>query len=92
MMPFSEDHPYYSKNLGVSKKKIVEQFKKEGYFCIYAGDGKPDFEAAKKSDIIFARSTLLDLCKHERIETQPFNSYQDIYDYIEKKKKKKNVY
>ena len=84
MTPFGEDNPYYSKNLGVSKKKVVENFKNQGYFCVYAGDGKPDFEAAKKSDIIFARGTLLDLCKDERIETLPFDSYQNVYDYIEK--------
>lgn len=83
MRPFGEDHPYYSKNLGVSKEKIVEKYKNEGYFCIYIGDGRPDFEAAKKSDIVFARGMLLELCKKERIETKPFNSYQDVYDYIE---------
>ena len=76
------DYHYYDSNVGVSKPKVVKDLKERGYYCIFAGDGRPDLPAAKLADIVFARKTLLDLCKEEGIKTEKFATYEDVYNFV----------
>ena len=77
-----ETSPYYNSNTGISKEKIVQKLKDDGFFTIYAGDGKPDFKSAKIADVVFAKDMLLELCKKENIKTEPFKDFTDILNYI----------
>jgi 2,3-diketo-5-methylthio-1-phosphopentane phosphatase len=77
-----ETSPYYNSNTGISKEKIVQKLKDDGFFTIYAGDGKPDFKSAKIADAVFAKDMLLELCKKENIKTEPFKDFTDILNYI----------
>lgn len=77
-----ETSPYYNANTGISKQAIVQKLKEEGFFTIYAGDGKPDFKSAQIADVVFAKDMLLELCKKEKIKTEPFNDFTDILNYI----------
>ena len=77
-----ETSPYYNANTGISKQAIVQKLKDEGFFTIYAGDGKPDFKSAQIADIVFAKDMLLELCKGKSIKTKPFKNFNDILNYI----------
>ena len=77
-----QNSPYYNSNTGISKQAIVQKLKGEGFFTIYAGDGKPDFKSAQIADVVFAKDMLLELCKEKNIETKPFNDFKDILNYI----------
>ena len=77
-----ETSPYYNANTGISKQAIVQKLKDEGFFTIYAGDGKPDFKSAQIADVVFAKDMLLELCKEKSIETKPFKNFNDILNYI----------
>lgn len=77
-----KDYVYYDKNIGVSKVNVVKGLKEKGYYCIFAGDGRPDFDACKQADMVFARKTLLELCKKNDVKTENFDTYNDIYNLI----------
>ncbi len=77
-----ETSPYYNANTGISKQAIVQKLKDEGFFTIYAGDGKPDFKSAQIADVVFAKDMLLELCRQKSIETKPFKNFNDILNYI----------
>lgn len=84
MTPLPKDSPFYNKEIGISKKAVVEKLQEEGYKIIFAGDGKPDFAPAEISEVVFARKSLLKRCKEEGIKTERFQSYKDIYTFIER--------
>lgn len=77
-----ETSPYYNSNTGISKQSIVQQLQDNGYFTIYAGDGKPDLKSSRIADIVFAKDMLLELCNKENIKTQKFDNFSDILNYI----------
>jgi len=83
LTPPPADYMFYSDNTGISKEKLVESLKAQGFWTIYAGDGIPDIKAAKAADVVFAKSVLLDLCKKENIETQKFDGFEDILRYLQ---------
>lgn len=76
------NNQYYSENYGVNKKMAVESIKKNYNFSVFAGDGGPDFEAAKQADKVFARDRLLDLCRTNGIHASRFMSYCEILEYL----------
>ncbi len=81
--PSDKNYKYYSEEFGISKKDFVANKKAEGYFCIFAGDGRPDIEAAKLADVVFARKDLKKLCIENDIEFQQFNTYGDILSFLQ---------
>lgn len=76
------DSPYYDEKVGISKASIVNKLHGEGYKVIFAGDGPPDFEPAKLSEVVFAKKMLLERCRNAGLQTQDFSDYSDIYAYI----------
>ncbi len=82
MQPQPKESPYYHKNIGVNKKAVVQELKNEGYYVVFAGDGGPDLEPAKISDVVFARKTLLRECKKFNIANKTFDTYNDVYNLI----------
>lgn len=77
-----KNHEFYSENYGVNKKLAVESIKRKYDFTIFAGDGRPDFDAAKIADKVFARDCLFDLCKVNGIQATRFSTYCEILDYL----------
>jgi 2,3-diketo-5-methylthio-1-phosphopentane phosphatase len=73
---------FYSENYGVNKKLAVETIKKNYDFAIYAGDGRPDFEAAKAADKVFAKDALLELCQANGVQSSKFDNYCEILEYL----------
>ncbi len=77
-----KNDPFYDPNTGISKEALIKKLKTEGYFTIYAGDGRPDFLPSKIADTVFAKSILLDMCKQANIKTEKFENFKDILDYL----------
>ena len=63
---------------GNSKAFIVEQYQRQGYFVVFAGDGASDQEASRQADMVFAHRTLARYCDEEGIEYQPFQDFKSI--------------
>jgi len=63
---------------GNSKGLIVEKYQREGRHVIYIGDGRSDFEAAARADIVFAHSLLADECRRQQIPFRPFTDFGDV--------------
>ncbi len=80
--PPAPGSPFYSKDAGVSKDALVQHLKQQGFFTIYAGDGRPDIKAARTADAVFAKGILLGLCKEQGIQTLQFGGFGDIIKYI----------
>jgi len=74
--------PFYSKSTGIAKDELVNHLQKQGYFTIFAGDGRPDIKAAKITDAVFAKSVLLDFCREQNVKTLKFDDFGDITEYI----------
>lgn len=86
ILPSDKTSAFYSEDYGISKKIAVESIKQKYDKVIFAGDGTPDFEAAKLADTVFARSTLLKLCNQNHIKTEKFESYNNILEYLKNDK------
>ena len=65
---------------GNSKGLIVERYQQQGHHVVYIGDGRSDFEAAAKADVVFAHSVLAEECQRQRI---PFHSFGDFGDVLQ---------
>ena len=63
---------------GISKGLVVDRYRQLGYHVIYAGDGRSDFEAAERADVVFAHSFLAEECQRQQIPYRPFNDFGDI--------------
>jgi len=73
---------FYSENYGINKAAAVDSIRKSYDFSVFAGDGGPDFEAAKLADKVFARERLLELCKANNVNVTPFTGYNEILEYL----------
>ena len=63
---------------GNSKALIVEQYQKQGYYVVFAGDGASDQEASQQADLVFAHRTLARFCETEGIDYKPFRDFKPI--------------
>lgn len=77
------DDPFFDKETGISKAAVVRQLKADGFKVVYAGDGRPDLAAAQAADVVFARKTLLELCRRKEIKTKSFPDFNAVYSYLE---------
>lgn len=77
-----ENSPFYNCEIGVSKEAVVKHVQKQGYYVIFAGDGRPDIKAAKIADTVFAKDMLLELCMEKNIKTLEFNDFRNIIQFI----------
>ncbi|MFQ6028011.1 MAG: MtnX-like HAD-IB family phosphatase [Dehalococcoidia bacterium] len=64
--------------LGNSKGKIVDQYRDQGHQVFYVGDGRSDFEAAERADVVFAHSILAEECQRQNIPFHPFTDFGDV--------------
>jgi len=63
---------------GNSKGLVVDAYKKQGHYVIYAGDGTSDLEAAPMADLLFAHRTLAEECRRRNIPYRPFEDFQAV--------------
>jgi 2-hydroxy-3-keto-5-methylthiopentenyl-1-phosphate phosphatase len=63
---------------GNSKGRIVDQYRERGHRVYYVGDGRSDFEAAERADVVFAHSVLAEECQRQRIPYRPFRDFADV--------------
>lgn len=74
--------PYFDADVGISKRKVVEKLKKDGFFVVFAGDGPPDVAPAELADVVFAKKFLLKACREKGIKTEKFEGFKDILNYF----------
>ena len=63
---------------GNSKGLIVERYQQRGHHVIYIGDGRSDFEAAVRADLVFAHRVLAEECRREGIPYRDFHDFGDV--------------
>ncbi len=79
-----EKYIYHCNDHGINKKKVVSILREHYKIVCYAGDGYPDFEAAKLTDRIFSTSRLSELCEENDIKHIPFRDFFDIKSQVER--------
>ena len=65
-------------NQGISKGLVVDQYRDNGHFVFFAGDGPSDFEAASRADVLFAHRRLAEECAQKHIPFRPFIDFHDM--------------
>jgi 2-hydroxy-3-keto-5-methylthiopentenyl-1-phosphate phosphatase len=71
-------------HLGNSKGLVVDQYRQQGHYVIYAGDGRSDFEAAERADLVFAHKVLAEECQRQQIPFQPFQDFGGVLAALRK--------
>jgi 2-hydroxy-3-keto-5-methylthiopentenyl-1-phosphate phosphatase len=74
---YHHTHPG-KEHLGNSKGLIVDRYRGQGHHVFYAGDGRSDFEAAERADVVFAHSILAEECQHHGIPYRTFAHFGDV--------------
>ncbi|MBM3941850.1 MAG: HAD-IB family phosphatase [SAR202 cluster bacterium] len=64
--------------LGNSKGLVVDSYRRRGRYVIYIGDGRSDFEAAERADMVFAHKVLAEECTRKQIPFRPFGDFGDV--------------
>jgi 2,3-diketo-5-methylthio-1-phosphopentane phosphatase len=82
MKKLSADSPFYSENYGIDKEAVIKFLKSKYDLTVFAGDGTPDYNAAKWADKVFARGTLLELCENNNLDYVELDSYCKVFDYL----------
>ena len=62
---------------GICKCKVVERYKQAGKQVVYVGDGRNDLCPATRSDLVFARDVLEELCQRDNISYYPLRDFTD---------------
>nr|MBC7243815.1 MtnX-like HAD-IB family phosphatase [Chloroflexota bacterium] len=77
--------PWYSAESplrGTSKLAFVRRYKAEGFQVVFIGDGLSDIEVVGAADVLFARASLLDYCREQRIPAMPFSNLSEVLDNL----------
>ena len=70
-------------HLGNSKGLIVERYRSQGHHVLYVGDGRSDFEAAERADVVFAHRVLAEECQRQSIPFHPFAHFGDVLSALQ---------
>ena len=80
---YQYNHTYPGKEeLGNSKGVVVDQFRRQGHYVFFAGDGSSDFEAAERADMVFAHRTLARQCSEGNIPFREFKDFEDMFQAV----------
>jgi 2,3-diketo-5-methylthio-1-phosphopentane phosphatase len=78
--------PYFRKDClsrsGICKCKIMEELSSPSNINILVGDGRSDFCIARKADLTFAKSELLDFCRVEKIPHMNHMEFGDVMEWL----------
>jgi 2-hydroxy-3-keto-5-methylthiopentenyl-1-phosphate phosphatase len=79
--------PYFRKDClsksGICKCKIMEELSSPSSINILVGDGRSDFCIARKADLTFAKSDLIDFCRVKKIPYIDHTEFGDIIEWLE---------
>jgi 2,3-diketo-5-methylthio-1-phosphopentane phosphatase len=67
---------------GICKCKIMEELSLPQGINILVGDGRSDFCVARKADLTFAKSALLDFCGVEKIPHIEHREFRDVTEWL----------
>ena len=67
---------------GNCKCSVVERYKEQGFRVLYAGDGNSDACPARNADFIFARDSLLRVCRTEGLPHAELTDFHVVLDYL----------
>lgn len=74
--------PHYDRldcrDCGNCKSFHLENYRKEGCFIVYVGNGLSDRCPSTRADFVFAKGELLDYCRDNRLPHVQFNNFRDI--------------
>ena len=87
---FSNNGPAFSypharegcSDYGNCKCKVLEEFRKDGFRVIYAGDSRSDYCAAAHADLVFAHKGLTSFCRTYGINYLPLNDFFDVLNVV----------
>jgi 2-hydroxy-3-keto-5-methylthiopentenyl-1-phosphate phosphatase len=86
--------PYFQKDClsrsGICKCKIMEKLSGPTNINILVGDGRSDFCIARKADLTFAKSELLDFCRVEKIPHMNHREFGDIMKWLENQREQEH--
>ena len=68
---------------GSCKGAIVKELQAEGMTVLAVGDGNADRCMARVADHLFARGRLLDWCRAEAVDCEPFETFQPVLARLE---------
>ena len=78
--------PYFREDClsrsGICKCKMMEELSSPEGTNILVGDGRSDFCIARKADLIFPKSTLLDFCRAENIPHIEHREFRDVLKWL----------
>ena len=71
---------YYSAEIGIDKKKIIECVSEVASVVAFAGDGRPDLAAARlvPEELRFAREWLAESLDKEQLPYRPFERWSEV--------------
>jgi 2,3-diketo-5-methylthio-1-phosphopentane phosphatase len=76
------EFPYYDlrdcRDCGNCKTHHLEKFRRAGYYIIYVGNGLSDRCPATHSDLVFAKSELLEFCRQNGLNHVPYGNFRDV--------------
>lgn len=76
------DSPYYSSVYGIDKEKVARDLM-AGYDTVFfAGDSRPDLEAALIADTVFAKGKLQGLLDEKKHPYIPIKNFSDVATYL----------
>lgn len=76
------DGPYFSEFYGIDKARLARELMKDYDTVLFAGDSRPDLEAAMLADTIFAKGKLQKLLDQENRRYVPINNFKEVADYL----------
>lgn len=79
------DSDFYSPRYGIDKEKVVQHFKAQYDYIMYAGDSAPDYKASLLADLRFAKDELIPLYDKAGEKYIPMKSFKDVISYLNQK-------
>jgi 2-hydroxy-3-keto-5-methylthiopentenyl-1-phosphate phosphatase len=73
---------YTCGDCGTCKTTLMKRLNKEGYQCIYIGDGCSDTCPAEHADMVFAKDMLYEHCMKHGVAATHFNNFREIILYL----------
>lgn len=73
---------YYSEMYGINKQKVAEDLMKDYQTVFFAGDSRPDLEAACLADTVFAKGKLQGLLAEQHHPFVSVDNFADVDRYL----------
>lgn len=67
---------------GHCKMSTLRRLRKKDRIAVYVGDGRSDICPAKSADVVFAKDTLLNYFRSEKMDHIPLKNLNDVYKYF----------